>query len=182
MGARWGLRCGYGRLEARFVLSWAAVVLAGARCHSPTEECPGLWSSTQAERTDILLVVEDAATMGPKQAALATALPNFVQELQSSPGVKQDFQIGVVTSSVYQQALFNLALYYQAYFDKAGRLQPVPDRSPDGGLQLGSGTERILVGSDPNLVDKLTRLVQVGGGGSPPRSPLESTRLSVTLV
>jgi hypothetical protein len=156
-----------------------AIALAAAACHSPP--CSGL-VPLSAERTDILFVVDDAATMGPKQAALAAALPGFVGELENGSGVPLDVQLGLVTSSVYQFALFNNVAYYQAYFDKGGRLQPVPDLGADGGVQLGTGSERILVGSDANLVDKLARLVQVGTSGSAQRTPFEAIRLALTVL
>jgi hypothetical protein len=56
----------------------------------------------------------------------------------------------------------------------------VPDALPDGGVLLGSGTERVLNNDDPQIVAKFSRLVRVGVQGSGQETPFEALRLAVT--
>jgi hypothetical protein len=169
----------------------AGCVLAfwlGVACKSPVGDTdstvPGKCSSTApllaAQKTDILFIVDNSESMSDKQAEVAQELPAFVNELQQGAGLQQDFQMGLVTTSVYQNALYNGVLYYQRYPTQSGILQPVPDASPDGGVVLGTGTERILSGGDPDLVDKFGRLVRVGISGSGQETPFEAIRLATT--
>jgi hypothetical protein len=166
----------------------ALAVWVGVGCQSPVDgnnsTVPGKCSSTApligAQKTDILFVVDNSESMSDKQAEVARELPAFVDELQKGAGVSQDFQMGLITTSIYQNALYNGALYYQPYPTQSGKLQPVPNGLPDGGVVLGTGTETILNGGDPNLVDKFGRLVRVGISGSGQETPFEAIRQATT--
>jgi hypothetical protein len=163
-------------------------VWVGLACHSPVSDpnstVPGKCSATApligAQKTDILFVVDNSESMSDKQVEVARELPAFVDILQKGAGVTQDFQMGLITTSIYQNALYNGALYYQRYPTQSGKLQPVPDVLADGGVVLGTGTERILNGGDPNLVDKFGRLVRVGINGSGQETPFEAIRQATT--
>jgi hypothetical protein len=170
-------------------VAWLGMALA-LSCQSPTNgdgstvpgKCSAEAPSLGIQKTDILFIVDNSESMTDKQAEVARELPAFVQVLQQqNAGVQQDFQIGLVTTSVYQNVLYNDAGYYIFYAEQAGRLQPVPDGLPDGGVVLGTGTERILSGSDPDLLDKFSRLVRVGITGSGQETPFEAMRLATTV-
>src|SRR6185436_8606987 len=110
----------------------------------------------------------------------------FVNDLRMSGGVKQDIRVGVITTSVYQR--FDLGDGVPHWWDcyssmphycsQQGLLQPVPDALDDGGVALGTGTQRVLDNDDPMLVEKFSRLVQVGINGSGQETPFEALRLA----
>jgi hypothetical protein len=127
-----------------------------------------------AQKTDLLFVIDNSGSMAEEQAAIATELPAFLDELRQGNGVEQDFRVGVITTSVYLRAFFDNREQLSEFPDQAGRLQPVPDA-------LGRPTaERYLDGGDPELLEKFRRLVKVGTGGSGQETPFEAVRLAVT--
>jgi hypothetical protein len=165
-------------------------LLAGdlSGCKSPVDDpnstVPGTCSTTgpliAAQKTDILFVIDDSDSMADSQAALSRELPTFIDQLYSGSGVTQDFRIGVVTTSIYQNANYGGVMIYTLYPLESGWLQPVPVALADGGT--APGTERILMAGDPNLVDKFKRLVRVGISGSGHETPFEAARLAVTTL
>jgi hypothetical protein len=119
--------------------------------------------------------------MREEQEAVARELTAFVDEIKKAGGVRQDFNVGVITTAVYQHTTQNGVVFNRDYPTQSGRLQPVPDANPDGGpgVLLGTGTQRILTGEDPDLVAKFSRLVQQGTGGSGQETPFEAVRLAL---
>jgi hypothetical protein len=123
------------------------------------------------QRTDILFVIDNSLSMAEEQAAVATELPAFLEELRKGSGVVQDFRVGVITTSVYQRASTPQGEEQLTYFThESGRLQPVPD----------SEGEYFLDDEDPRLLEKFRRLVVRGTEGSGQESPFEAVRLAVT--
>ncbi|MFZ5470678.1 MAG: VWA domain-containing protein [Myxococcota bacterium] len=178
---------------ARFTRALAGViaVLALARCGActspvddPTSKVPGQCQAEQPllepQKLDILFVIDNSGSMKEEQEGVARELTAFVDEVKRGGGVAQDFHVGVITTSVYQHTLVNSVRGYREYPGQAGKLQPVPDASSDGGVLLGTGTERMLSGTDPQLVEKFARLVQVGTTGSGQETPFEAARLALT--
>lgn len=163
-----------------------AAVSLGVGCTSPVDRAgstlPGSCTAQPPQlvpqKTDILFVIDNSDSMAEEQAGIASELPAFIDQLKQGAGIEQDFRVGLITTSVYQNALVSGQLYYQDYPDQAGRLQPVPDAAPDGGVVLGTGSERYLEASDPALIDKFTRLVRQGTGGSGQETPFEAVRLA----
>src|ERR1700682_1028098 len=95
--------------------SCTVFLLAGVYgCRSPVDDAnstvPGTCSSNgplvAAQKTDILFVIDNSDSMSDSQDALSRELPTFIDELYRGSGVAQDFQIGVVTTSIYQNANF----------------------------------------------------------------------------
>lgn len=168
------------------VLGVAAIGCAVAlSCVSPVDNAAGTVPGKcqiaapliEAIKTDILFVVDDSDSMADKQAAVAQELPSFVAELQRGSGIAQDFRIGLITTSVYQKAYIDgVGMTYREYPNLSGKLQPVP-AATDGGVP---GGERILSGSDPDLVEKFSRLVKVGVSGSGQETPFEAARLALS--
>ena len=63
---------------------------------------------------------------------------------------------------MYQHTTQNGVVFNREYPSQSGRLQAVPDAAPDGGVLLGTGSQRVLNGDDQQLVEKFARLVQQG--------------------
>lgn len=183
---------------SRFPLSrrkvWAVVVAFLASCDgclgcktSPLDNvdstiprtCQAEAPLIEPQRLDILFVIDNSNSMREEQEAVARELTAFVDEIKKAGGVRQDFNVGVITTSVYQHSSQNGVVFLREYPTQSGRLQPVPNAAPDGGVLLGTGTERILSGEDPQLVDKFARLVQQGVAGSGQETPFEAMRLAL---
>ncbi len=173
---------------------WAVVIAFLASCEgcfgcktSPLDQtgstlprtCKAEAPLIEPQKLDILFVIDNSNSMREEQEAVARELTAFVDEIKKAGGVRQDFNVGVITTSVYQHSSQNGVVFFREYPTQSGRLQPVPDRSADGGVLLGTGTERVLTGEDPNLVDKFSRLVQQGVAGSGQETPFEAVRLAL---
>ncbi|MGA9522112.1 MAG: VWA domain-containing protein [Myxococcaceae bacterium] len=138
---------------------------------APGSKVPG---SCQAEaplvgpqKTDILFVIDNSGSMAEEQDGLARELPAFIEELEKGGGTAHDFQVGVITTAVYQNARVGSAKDYREFKTQSGRLQAV-------------GDERILGSTDPDLVQKFAQLVKQGTDGSGQETPFEAIRLAVT--
>lgn len=133
----------------------------------------------QPQRLDILFVIDDSNSMAEEQDGVARELTAFVEELRRAGGVRQDFAVGVITTSVYVDIRIGDYHRYTPYPLESGRLRPVPDALPDGGLALETNNERVLSGDDPALLEKFARLVHQGVGGSGQETPFEAVRLAL---
>ncbi len=166
----------------------AVLVVSGCICDNPVDDplstVPGQCQTTQPviepQKLDILFVVDNSGSMKEEQEGVSRELTAFVDEVRRGGGVAQDFHVGVITTSVYQHAQIGQSRAYREFPAQAGKLQAVPNRAPDGGVELGTGTERMLDGTDPELIDKFSRLVQVGTVGSGQETPFEAIRLALT--
>jgi hypothetical protein len=132
------------------------------------------------QKTDILFVIDNSGSMADKQAGVARELPAFIEELKKGGGAVHDFQVGVVTTSVYENPTPDTGLPYREFPQQAGRLQAVPLVTADGGTERG--TERLISASDPDLVEKFKRLVAQGTDGSGQETPFEAARLALTSL
>jgi hypothetical protein len=121
-----------------------------------------------AQKTDILFVIDNSDSMTEEQAEVAAELGAFVSALQQGAGLAQDFQVGVITTSVYLNALVSGTDIYLEYPNESGKLQAVP-----------STGERVLRVGDPDLVTKFAALVHQGITGSGQETPFEAARLAI---
>ncbi|WP_225411165.1 VWA domain-containing protein [Stigmatella hybrida] len=162
---------------ARIVLL-SALLGWGAACDSPVDRPgSGVPGRCQAEapvippqKTDILFVIDNSGSMSEEQAAIATELPAFLEQLRQGGGVAQDFRVGVITTSVYLRTRGGVD-----YFpEEGGRLRTVPPRP--GGEPMA---EKYIEGTDPELLEKFRRLVVQGISGSGQETPFEAVRLAV---
>ncbi len=168
-----------------FALTQGCVGCLG--CKSPVDETgsnvPGSCNvsepQVEAQLLDILFVIDNSNSMFEEQEGVAQELTAFIDEVRNGGGVSQDFNVGVITTAVYQYSLVNGVRFLKDYPTQAGRLQPVPDAASDGGVILGTGTERVLNGDDPLLIDKFARLVRQGTRGSGQETPFEAVRLAL---
>ena len=142
--------------------------------------CQAVAPLVAAQKLDVLFVIDNSGSMKEEQEGVARELTAFIDELKKGGGIAQDFHVGVITTAVYQHFLSNGVEAIKDYPAQSGKLQPVPDSNPDGGgVLLGTGTERVLKGNDPQLIEKFARLVQVGIKGSGQETPFEATRLAL---
>lgn len=133
----------------------------------------------QPQRLDILFVIDNSGSMAEEQEAVAQELTGFIDTIKSAGGVRQDFHVGVITTSVYLHGRNGVVTWFQPSTASAGRLRPVPDLLADGGYLLETSNERLLVGDDPGLLQKFSRLVHQGVAGSGQETPFEAVRLAL---
>jgi hypothetical protein len=140
--------------------------------------CQAELPSIEAQRLDVLVVIDNSNSMSEKQNAVADEATTFIAELSRSGGIRQDFRVAVITTSVYLHAGSPTQSLWRTY-PEAGRLRPVPLQLSDGGLDLVSGSERVLVGEDPRIVEKFAKMVRQGDTGSGQETPFEALRLAL---
>ncbi len=149
--------------------------------------------------TDILFVVDDSGSMGPKQQGLKANLAAFIDQLASSP-VRNDFQVGVTNTSVSEYVDMGGGVTYGSLSPvagvpyPAGRLVAVDPRaltndayagvllydpSANGGQGAFAG-RRILAAGSSTLVDDFKTNVRVGTFGSGKEQPLRAARAALT--
>jgi hypothetical protein len=143
------------------------------------QSCQAQEPLAQPQRLEILFVIDNSGSMAPSQEAVARELTSFVEQIRQGGGVRQDFQVGVVTTSVYQHTTFAGTDYLRLFPEQSGRLRPVPDVLDGGALLLETANERVLRGDDPGLVDKFTLLARQGTAGSGQETPFEAARLAL---
>ena len=173
---------------ALFLLTFASSCVGCLGCKSPVDvpgsnlpgSCQNVSPLIQPPKLDVLFMIDNSSSMIEEQEGIARELPAFISELRKSGGISLDFHVGVITSSVYQHTLVAGVDFNKRYPTYAGKLQAVPDASPDGGVVPGTGTERVLDGNDPLVVDKFARLVRQGVLGSGQETPFEAIRLALT--
>lgn len=131
-------------------------------------------------KLDILFVIDNSNSMREEQEGVARELTGFIEELKRGGGVPSDFNVGVVTTSVYLNGRVNSQPFYVEYPAQAGRLRPVPAELSDGGLDHENPDgDRLLLGTDPELLTKFDRLVRQGVAGSGQETPFEAVRLAL---
>lgn len=142
----------------------ATLLAFASGCACDTVPSNALESCSAAEvipgsvKTDILFVIDDSGSMQAEQAALQAALSMFVTALSNSP-VKDDFQIGVTTTTVACD----------------------PTASCTAPITAGSliGTPAILHGSSPNLVQDFNATIGTIGLAGNWEQPLEAMKLAI---
>lgn len=172
----------------------AAAALTCAACGSAP---PGAVTNCQtsaivpgAVKTDILFVVDDSGSMAVEQANLAANFSSFIDALAASP-VKDDFQIGITTTSVDRNVTTGTPATVDATFDgaaagctayaghayPAGRLITVDAAT---NLQGNGGSTRLLTAGSSTLVQDFTRNVHVGVCGSGKEQGLRAAQLALS--
>ncbi len=142
--------------------------------------CQSQVPNIDPQKLDILFVVDNSNSMAAKQERVAVQLIDFIAELKKGGGVRNDFHVGVITTSVYLHPKGSASTYEDP---TAGRLRPIPNRVPlpDGGVwfDINTNNQRFIDGDDPDLNDKFTRLVHQGVGGYGQETPFEAVRLAL---
>ncbi len=174
---------------AAAVLAFVSSCQGCLGCTSPVNDpnstlpktCQAEQPLIEPQKLDILFVIDNSGSMREEQEAVARELTAFIEEIRKAGGVRQDFYAGAITTTVYQHSDVGGLKYYVAYDKQAGKLQPVPDALADGGVALGTGTERVLRGDDPQFIEKFSRLVRQGTFGSGQETPFEAVRRAVLV-
>jgi hypothetical protein len=175
-----------------------AVLVAIAGCGGCDSVPPDAVTKCQATtivprpvKTDILFVVDDSGSMQVEQANLATNFQTFIDRL-SKAAVKNEFQIGITTTSIDRNAVVGGVTTLVSTF---GPTCPTGAVSPNAGAQypagalvsvdatghhLTSGGGRILAADSPTLVQDFVRNVHVGVCGSGKEQGLRAARLALS--
>jgi hypothetical protein len=143
-----------------------------------------------AAKTDILFVVDDSGSMSDNQKNLADNFDAFIQVLASSP-VKNDFQIGITTTSVSDFPRSTGGPDPTTYIPHDDKNNPCPNANkpyPAGELVAfdpGSGVlnyelNRILAASSSTLVEGFKNDVMVGTWGSGKEQGLRAMKLALS--
>lgn len=133
----------------------------------------------EPQKLDILFVIDNSNSMREEQEAVARELTAFIDEIKQGGGVRQDFHVGVITTSVYQHSNVGGFVWWTPYPKQAGKLRPIPEFFDDGGVEYETANERMLSGEDPELIAKFGKLVKQGVGGSGQETPFEAVRLAL---
>ncbi len=171
----------------------AAAALVCVACGSAPPGAVTNCQSTIALRTvqtDILFVVDDSGSMQVQQANLAANFQTFIDALQSS-GVKNEFQIGITTTSVDRNVVSGLTTTLDATFDGSAAActpyagHPYPAGAlitvdPVTNLQKNGGSTRILAAGSATLAQDFVRNVRVGVCGSGKEQGLRAAQLALS--
>src|SRR3954465_15445699 len=110
----------------------AGLVLLSLGCGSAPagegDDCAQNLALPAGVSTDVLFVIDDSGSMAQEQARIASELDSFVSVLLDGP-VTNDFQVGVVTTSVSSNTLACTAGATPEYatYPGAGELQQAKD-------------------------------------------------------
>jgi hypothetical protein len=145
-----------------------------------------------AVQTDILFVVDDSGSMQVEQDNLAANFQSFIDDLSSS-AAKNDFQIGITTTSVDRNTssggVVTVSSTFAASTNECAAGHPNTDNSyPAGALvavdatgrQIESGAGRILASGSPTLAQDFIRNVHVGVCGSGKEQGLRAAKLALS--
>lgn len=176
------------RFFATAVLGMLASCQGCLGCKSPIDNeqllLPRTCESTppviEPPKLDILFVIDNSNSMKEEQEAVARELTGFIDELKKGGGVPAEFNVGVVTTSVYLNGRVGGQTFLNNYPKQAGHLRPIPLALADGGVDYDDPNgERLLSGTDPELVAKFGKLVRQGVTGSGQETPFEAVRLAL---
>lgn len=180
-------------MKPRTFLATAVLVLVAScqgcfGCPSPITDpelvlvrsCESAPPLIEPPRLDILFVIDNSNSMREEQEKVASELTAFIDEIKNSGGVPTEFNIGVITTAIYLNGRVGGQPFVLNYPRQSGKLRPVPLELPDGGLDLEpSSAERLLSGTDPEVIPKFARLVRQGTTGSGQETPFEAVRLAL---
>lgn len=175
-------------IVATAVLAFVASCQGCFGCPSPISDpnlvlvrsCQSAPPLIEPPKLDILFVIDNSNSMREEQEAVSRELTAFIDEIKNSGGVPTEFNVGVVTTSVYLNGRVGGQPFFLPFPRQAGKLRPVPVALADGGLDLEPmAAEHFLSGTDPELVAKFSRLVRQGTSGSGQETPFEAVRLAL---
>ncbi len=158
----------------------ATAALSGCSCGGAPEgvvdACTAAISLPPTVSTDILFVIDNSGSMREEQEKVARELNTFVTGLATAE-VKNDFQVGVITTSITQHASSGCdgnPPFLNTYEDEDGVLQL--GKNVDGTPVGGEGALRILRWDDPALLEQFATLIGQGTAGSAQEMGLEAVR------
>ena len=173
---------------ATAVLAFVASCQGCFGCPSPidnpdlllVDSCEAAPPLIEPPRLDILFVIDNSNSMREEQEGVARELTAFIDEIKNSGGVPTEFNIGVITTAIYLNGRVGGQPFVLNYPKQSGKLRPVPADLPDGGVDLDPvGAQRLLSGTDPDLIPKFARLIRQGTTGSGQETPFDAVRLAL---
>ncbi len=170
------------RAATRFVV--AATLVSSLACggapRGVVDKCTDQLSLPPSVTTDFLFVIDNSISMGDDQAKVVARLSAFVDVLSNAP-VKNDFQIGVITTSVSVNYLDACppagSTQFYAYTSQAGRLQLGTDLA---GVTQPASKRTLLSYQDPDLLEQFGLLIGQGVVGSGQEMPYEAMRRALS--
>jgi len=173
-----------------------AVLVAIAGCAACDTVPQGAVTKCQATtivplpvKTDILFVVDDSGSMAVEQANLAANFQAFIDRL-SQAAVKNEFQIGITTTSIDRNFSSGGTTTLASTFLPSTIACDPYDGNPypagalvsidASGRQLTTGPGRILAADSPTLAQDFVRNVHVGACGSGKEQGLRAAQLALS--
>ena len=133
-------------MKSRTILATVVLVFVAScqgcfGCPSPISDpnlvlvrsCQSASPLIEPPKLDILFVIDNSNSMREEQEAVSRELTAFIDEIKNSGGVPTDFNVGVVTTSVYLNGRVGGQLFFLAFPKQNGKLRPVPTELADGG-------------------------------------------------
>ncbi|MBI5549009.1 MAG: VWA domain-containing protein [Deltaproteobacteria bacterium] len=143
------------------------------------DQCQSELALPPSVATDILFVIDNSGSMREEQQKVVDELHTFVETLVSSP-IRNDFQIGVVTTGVSQNFAGcgeNQPPQCIQYPEESGLLQRGKTL---GGQVIDPSDVTVLSSSTPDVLALAQRLVGQGIGGAGQEMGLEAARRAIT--
>ncbi|MGC4117356.1 MAG: VWA domain-containing protein [Myxococcales bacterium] len=173
-------------MDKRFHAVWPLALLlaagGGCQCSAPdgvVDDCQAELELPPSVSTDILFVIDNSGSMQEEQQKVVDELHTFVQQLVSAP-VRNDFQLGVVTTGVSQNSALCGATAPASCVEfpfESGRLQRGKDLA---GKVLDTTSKKLLVADDPDLLPEAQVLLGQGTAGSGQEMGLEAARRALS--
>ncbi len=126
--------------------------------------------------TDILFIVDNSGSMSEEQAKVVAQLSAFLDSLANSP-VQNDFQVGVVSTSVSMYANSCAETTLTRAEAEAGRLQLGKELS---GEVHADSQRKLLRFDDPDLLEQFGLLIGQGTAGLGQEMGFEAMRLALS--
>lgn len=170
------------RATTRIVVATTLVssLTCGGAPRGVVDKCTDQLSLPPSVTTDFLFVIDNSISMGDEQAKVVARLSAFVDALSNAP-VKNDFQVGVITTSVSVNYLDACppatSTQFYAYSSQAGRLQLGTDLS---GVTQPASKRKLLTYQDPDLLEQFGLLIGQGVVGSGQEMPYEAMRRALS--
>ncbi len=158
----------------------ASALSCGGAPAGVVDKCTEQVALPPSVTTDILFVIDNSDSMAEEQAKVVAQLRAFVDSLARGT-VHNDFQIGVITTSVSINYLDACppagAQRLYEYTGQSGRLQLGTDLD---GKPVAASTRKLLSYQDPDLINQCSLLVGQGVAGSGQEMPFEAIRRAVS--
>ena len=139
----------------------------------------------EAQKLDLLFVIDDSGSMAANQAEVRKQLQFFMDELRKGGGIDQSMNVGVISTSVYvfPQGGLQVGEEYcgiqlssgENYCPEGGLLLPLADNP----LSIQQQNSRVLRSDREGFMEDFRRRINLGIGGSPQETPFEAIRLAL---
>jgi len=138
----------------------------------------------EAQKLDVLFVIDDSSSMAANQAEVRRQLRVFMDELRKGGGIDQSMHVGVISTSVYafpsrisrDDEYCGIKPFFGEHdCPEGGKLLPLADNP----LNIQQQNSRILRSDQANFMSNFERRINRGTGGSPQETPFEAVRIAL---